>query len=280
MTLIIGGLLYFTNINNSKAYYYGPPGGYTGSPGDGGSTWTCDHSGCHNSNPLQAPKPWISSNIPAAGYKPDSIYTLTAKAVYIGKTAFGFEISPQNPSSMPVGTLIITNATATQLTTYSSFQYVEQTQNSYLGTDSLSWTFNWKAPAAGAGPVTFYGCFNCGQGNSSPNNTYVYPATLTLPENTSAGLNTITNERISFSVFPNPANEEINISFSLKNPASLEINFYGLDGSKISNLLHTEINAGEHIQSFAIPSEIKSGIYLIQLIANGQSTAQRIIVNR
>lgn len=275
MTVIVGGLLYFTGIKNSKAYYYGPPLGATNSPYDGAS---CAYPGCHSSHPLQSPKPWINSNVPVAGYSPDSIYTFTAKAVYIGKSSFGFEISPQTVSGSPLGTLIVSNATTTQIGTFNSLQYIEQTANGYQGTDSLAWTFKWKAPVAGTGSVTFYGCFNCGQGNSSAANTYVYPATLTIPENVNAGINNLVNESISFSVFPNPAKEQINISYNLKETLAVQINIYAVDGRKIGALLNSMMNKGEQTQAFSLPSGIKPGIYLLQLIANNKSTVQRIVV--
>jgi len=274
MTLMMGGLLYFSNIENSKAYYYGPLAGYTGSPYDGK---TCDYSNCHNSHPLQGSKPWISSNVPAAGYSPDSVYTITAKAVQIGFTSFGFEISPQNASGKELGTLININPSQTQIT---STKYIEQTQYSYQGTDSVVWTFQWKAPAAGTGSVTFYGAFNCGKGNSVPTGSYVYTATLTIPENVDAGISALENAKTSFSLFPNPAKGQVNITYMLQRTSDVEINIYGIDGKKISTLINTMGTEGEQKHLLLLPSEIKSGIYIIQLIANGKSTMQRIIVEQ
>ncbi len=275
MTLIVGGLLYFTGIHNSKAYYYGPPAGATNSPFDGAS---CAIGGCHSTHALQSAKPWITSNIPPTGYKADSTYTLTAKAVYTGFTSFGFEISPQTPAGGKLGTLIVTNATTTQITTYAGLQYIEQTQNGYQGTDSLVWTFNWKAPALGTGSVTFYGCFNCGNGNSTSANTWVFPATLTVQENATDAIADISNEATTFSIFPNPAKQQVNVSYSLKEAANVELNMFSMDGRKISTLANNMVNEGNHTQNIMLPAATNPGIYLIQLIANGQSTIQRIIV--
>ena len=275
MSLIVGGLLYFTGIKNSKAYYYGPLPGYSGSPRDG---QTCDVGGCHNSHPLQSAQPWIASNVPVGGYSPDTVYTITAKAVKTGLTSFGFEISPQTTSGSPLGTMIITNSTRTQISTIGSRQYMEQTQNSYQGTDSVVWTFQWKAPASGTGTVTFYGAFNCGNGNSSAAGSFVYPATLIIPENLTAGTNNLSTASTPFTTFPNPAHTQINISYTLKEAQTVEINLYGMNGGKISTLLNTMENTGTYTQGLLFPSEITSGIYFIQLITNGQSAVQKIIV--
>ncbi|HTB31652.1 MAG TPA: choice-of-anchor V domain-containing protein [Bacteroidia bacterium] len=275
MTLLVGGSFYFTGIYTGKAHDTGAPAGVTGSPHDG---LTCAASGCHNSNPLQNSQPWIISNVPIAGYTQDSIYTLTAKAVDIGYSSFGFEISPQTSGGYPLGTLIVTNSTATKIVTSGSFQYITHTINGYKGTDSLSWTFNWKAPAKGSGAVTFYGCFNCANGNSKATGTYVFPATLTVQESATDGIDNVTDAAISFSVFPNPAREQVNLTYNMGEAANVEVNMYSLDGRKLSALSAGMVNEGAHTQSLTIPSDINSGIYFIQLIANGQSTVKRIVV--
>lgn len=274
VSLLFGGMLYFSNIHTSDAYYYGPLPGYTGSPHDGK---TCDYSGCHNSNPLQSPQPWISSNVPAAGYSPDSVYTITAKAVKVGFSSFGFEISPQSASGAELGTLMNINSSLTQIT---SVKYIEQTQYSYHSTDSASWTFKWKAPAAGTGPVTFYGAFNCGNGNTVDTGTYVYPATLTIPENISAGISSVENNKTSFSLFPNPARMQINIGYDLQHASNVEVSLYGLDGEKFYTLLNTYEDKGMYTQMLVLPAQIKAGIYFIRLIVDGASETQKIAVEK
>jgi len=277
MTLIVGVLLYFTGINNSKAYYYGPLAGYTGSPHDGGKT--CDYSNCHNSHSLQSPQAWISSNVPAAGYSPDTVYTITAKAVKIGYGSFGFEISPQTTGGAPLGKMIVTNTSTTQLLSVGSLQYMEQTQYGYSATDSMTWSFHWKAPAVGTGSVTFYGAFNCGNGNSVATGTYVYPSTLIIPENIDAGISAIENAKTSFSLFPNPARgTQINITYTLPHSTNVEINMYGMDGRKIATLLNNTVSEGEHTQALILPSGITPGIYLVELTANNKSTIGRMMV--
>ena len=276
MTIIMGILLYFSNIRNSKAYYYGPLAGYTGSPHDGK---TCDYSNCHNSHSLQSPQPWITSDVPAAGYSPDTVYTITAKAVKIGDGSFGFEISPQTTGGSPLGKMIVTNSTTTQLLSVGSLQYMEQTQYGYSATDSMTWSFHWKAPAAGTGTVTFYGAFNCGNGNSVATGTYVFPATLVIPENVDAGISALQNAKTSFSLFPNPdRGAQINITYTLPYSTNVEINIYGMDGRKMSTLLNSGVNEGKHTQALALPYRIAPGIYLIELTANNRSTVERMVV--
>lgn len=144
----------------------------------------------------------------------------------------------------------------------------------------MTWTFQWKAPAAGTGPVTFYGAFNCGNGNSVPTGTYVYPATLVIPENVDAGINALANAKTSFFLFPNPASKQVTITYTLQNTGNIELTMYGLDGRKVSTLINNTVNAGEHSQIIPLPPGITPGIYIMQLLTGATSTVQRIMVEK
>ena len=141
------------SLTVAQSYDYGAPAGYTGSPHDGKSCVSC-----HTGSPVTAVSGWITSNIPPTGYTPDSIYTITATATLNGINTFGFEVSPQDSASGTIlGTLVVTNSAQTAL---AGSGYITQTLSGISGTGSKSWSFNWVAPHAGNGTVTFYGAFN------------------------------------------------------------------------------------------------------------------------
>ncbi len=273
MFVIVSASLYFTGMHTGKAHDYGAPAGYTNSPFDGKS---CAASGCHSTYNLQAKKPWITSWVPGTGYLPDSVYTIIAKAVYEGHTSFGFEISPQTVSGAPMGTLIATNPTTTSITTSGSLQYIEQTINGYQGHDSLVWVFQWKAPSGQTDSVTFYGCFNCGSGTSASSGI-IYPATLTVYQQYPAGIKNVKNQSTAFTIFPNPAKEQIAISYNLKQSGNIEVNLYSCDGREIANLCNNIACEGNNTQTIKLPASINPGMYFIQVIADGESSVQRVI---
>lgn len=157
----------------------GPSAGFCGAPSDGGTNCT----NCHNTYSAITSAGWITSNIPASGYVPGSTYTITATATYSGLVKFGFQISPQNASGTKLGTLVITDATNTQL--IGSSKYVEHKLAGTTGTTGFhTWNFNWIAPAAGSGPVTFYGAFNCSNNNSSSSGDHIVLSTTSVTEHT------------------------------------------------------------------------------------------------
>ncbi len=156
----------------------GPPAGHTGSPGDGGVT--CNTSGCHTGMATTAVAGWITSNVPGTGYVPGQTYTLTATATQTGCVRFGFQISPQSITGTLLGTLIVTDVTNTLIV---SSKYIEQRAAGTVGsTNSHTWTFNWIAPAAGTGSVTFYGAFNCSNNNGSSGGDAIFTSTLVIPQ--------------------------------------------------------------------------------------------------
>ena len=131
----------------SLMYPGGAPSGRTGSPGDGASC----ANGCHNQTATTTPG-LITSTIPGTGYVPGTTYSITAVATLGTSGKYGFEVSPQNASGTQLGTLVAGSGSKL----VGGSKYVTQSSAS---SSVNTWTFSWIAPAAGTGPVTFYGAF-------------------------------------------------------------------------------------------------------------------------
>jgi hypothetical protein len=146
---ILAVSLLFTSFGggDNTDYPSGSPGGYTGSPGDG---QTCSKSSCHGGSPTTV-SGWITSDVPVDGYTPGTTYTISATAPGSGRK--GFEISPQSLTGALLGTL--TPGSGNKLCNGSK----AVTHSSGVTGNPATWTFSWTAPAAGTGPVTFYGAF-------------------------------------------------------------------------------------------------------------------------
>jgi|GEM_PF-4728041 len=175
-TGIISIMVFDAAFNEANSHTSGAPAVRTGSPGDGGATCKNCHAGPNPTTQAGL----ITSNIPVAGYTGGQTYTITATITRSGHTKFGFEISPQNISGTQLGTLIVTNTTEMQLV--GSGKYITHKSAGVTGTNARTWTFNWTAPVAGTGNVTFYGAFNItnAMNNSSGDTTVL--STLTVSE--------------------------------------------------------------------------------------------------
>jgi hypothetical protein len=148
-------LLAFTKAYTSNL---GPDTANTGAPGE----TTCAQSACHGQF-----APTLGNNSVAtieglpAGYVPGATYELTARVSSASVTSFtqkrgGFQLTAKKADKSRGGQLVVgpgtkfnpASAPATRA------QYLEHTEGK-PGSD-VTWTFQWTAPAAGSGPVTFY----------------------------------------------------------------------------------------------------------------------------
>ncbi len=178
ITIFVGSI-----FNNGHTNSSGAPNGFSGSPGDAGNT--CAISGCHSGIAVGIKSNVFTSNIPSDGYVPGTTYTITATARSIpSRNTFGFQISPQTNAGVLVGTMIATNA-GTKLT--GAGKYLTHNSSGITGSNGVkSWSFNWVAPSAGSGSVTFYGVFNHANGNGGTSGDSIFKSTFIVNEKVQA----------------------------------------------------------------------------------------------
>jgi len=247
----------------------GAPAGRTGSPGDGMNCTNSCHAGASTTGSNM-----ITSNIPGTGYVAGVTYTITASAIPSGASIpvkYGFQVSPQNTAGAQRGTLIVTNTTETQLV--GSGKYItHKTAGTSLGTGIKTWTFNWTAPASGQGPVTFYGAFLFANGNGSNSGDAVVLASLTVSEST-IGIDEQAANENNWSVYPNPAANEIQITNALLNKGEFDVAIFDITGKKVK-----EIKAYSLIQKSTIDiSDLDKGIYVVSISSENATINKKII---
>lgn len=143
--LVAGTILLSAYGGDEGDYPGGSPAGYTGSPGDGKDCVNC-HGGTSS-----FVSGWITSDIPPEGYLPGNTYNITVTLTGSGDK--GFQVSAQDISGNQMGTLIAGSGTHLNGGT----KYVNQ--NNGTTANPAVWHFQWTAPMAGSGNVTFYGAF-------------------------------------------------------------------------------------------------------------------------
>lgn len=126
----------------------GAPANSSGSPAS--SSRTCVQSGCHGGS-VTTQTNIITSTIPTDGYTPGAVYTVTVSVS--GTLNKGFELSCENSSGTQIGKF----AAGTGSQILNSGMFITHTARK--STNPAVWTFNWTAPSAGAGSVSFYGAF-------------------------------------------------------------------------------------------------------------------------
>ncbi|MBE0647821.1 MAG: T9SS type A sorting domain-containing protein [Bacteroidales bacterium] len=233
-------------------YPVGAPPGYTNSPFDGKN---CTHCMGGSAVPLAD---MIASDIPASGYVKGTTYNIVVTATGAGNK--GLELSPQDVSGNLLGTLI----TGPETKLVGDGKYI--THKLASEDNTMSWSFQWQAPAVGVGPITFYASVVIGKLNTKT-------TTLIAPQST---LGMEDPERESLMMYPNPATDRLNVSFSTRNADPISLEVYSISGRKISELFHGLSVTGEQTMTF--PIDFAAGIYLLSVQSEGKTQVQRFVV--
>ena len=240
------------------------PGAKSGSPGDG-----ADCSSCHSGTPQSASN-WITSNIPLTGYVPGASYTITLTGTHTGVALFGFELTAEDSSSAKVGSFTITNSTETRLT--NGMHAVTHTANGITPTNnSKSWSFEWTAPAAGSGSVTFYASLNAANGNSVTSGDVIYNTNIAYKQDLSIGIDDKKFDNELFHISPNPVNNILSIEVA--SIQSYEVKILDLAGKMIISAQFDGGFGTKNINTSTLPK----GIYIIKIQNDNRSFSKQFI---
>jgi hypothetical protein len=240
------------------------PGAKTNSPGDGNSCVQC-HSGTLNPGSAAVS---ISSAGLTNGYTPGQTYTITAGISGTSSSRIGFEVTAERDlNNAKIGTIVITDATRTIATNAgNAITHNSNTGSTTPTVGANAWTFDWTAPTAGTGDVTFYGAFNATNSSNNFNGDEVYVTTFSVSEDISTGLNDI--ETISKSNFyPNPATSQLTFT-NYKD--LIEITIYSLTGEMVLATKLTSKNLNVEI--------LDAGIYFVKISDGEDVVTQKLIV--
>ncbi|HXU27151.1 MAG TPA: choice-of-anchor V domain-containing protein [Bacteroidia bacterium] len=259
---------------------------WSGSPVDGGTSGgTC--SSCHNGG---SATPTVSvSASPAFGgtgnnvtYTPGATYTIsvTAGGTY-SKYGFNCEIinsqSATTTSVTDFGTFGAAVGTNTQIFPASGNQGYP-TSASHSGPAAAgAFKFKWTAPASGTGYI-YADVLGCNNNNQTTGDKTSAVASLTLTAASGAGINTHAENVNSLSVFPNPATDNVRITYTLKERATVSIKLYNLSGDLVADLLNSTQDVGIQSNDAHLPNGLAKGLYMVKLMVNGQQSTQKLMI--
>jgi hypothetical protein len=203
------GIIIFSDIaytnNNGRA-------GNTASPGEN----ACNQ--CHNTNALNSGGGSVtisSPNMPNWIYFPGVTYTINVnvKKVGLGKFGFGFEaLLPSGANGGLIQTANSVNAKSLSATVLgnSRTNAVHKTPNN-LSQDSITFTFDWIAPAVGTGNITFYAAGNASNSGSNSSGDFIYTSNQSITEGSSVDIQALLASK-DLTIFPNPSSNSITIN--------------------------------------------------------------------
>jgi len=126
-------------------------------------------------------------------------------------------------------------------------------------------------------------------GTSEPQTTYFLDETATWYYSTSTpmvrmnfenqtGIDEVANN-FGVNVYPNPANAQTNVSFKLNNESNVMISVSDLSGKTVYSNNLGSVKAGAHNSTLNTDS-FSNGVYMVNVIANGVTSTQKLVIRK
>ncbi len=272
LTLLLGFLALLSVSAFTVLFPNGSAIGYTQSPADGGGG---DCSDCHSGG-IAAPVPSFAS-VPAFGagntYVPGATYTISVTVT--GYPGFGFDLEMLNgqlSASTDAGTFV---AGANTLVHPPSTYPTNITHKTPIKLGSYG-QFLWTSPASGEN-VYVYAAFNGVNLDGTPNGDKCVDFTQTLL-GTPTGIASGAASTPLLTLFPNPASDELHITYSLAKNSRVLICLFDLRGQLVAQLLDQTQEPGEQLFDANLPTGLGQGIYTLCLSVDGVVTMKWLVV--
>ncbi|MCB0428878.1 MAG: T9SS type A sorting domain-containing protein [Flavobacteriales bacterium] len=218
-------------------------------------------------------------------YVSGQTYTIKPSIYHAGVDRFGFQIvALKNVDNSNAGRFVLadTSKVRMQRPTWGCCQDRWYVMHQYYGTFPASanlgeWSFQWTAPPANEGAITFYAAFLAANNNGVNDSLdETYTTTLTIYPYT--GINGGDPFGQSIRVFPIPAKNRVNISYELGNTTPVSIALLDMQGRIWATRLIESDTPGEHTLSVDIPDDLPKAVYLLRLVSEEGEVLKRIVV--
>jgi len=246
----------------------------TGSPFDG---TTCNF--CHGGG---ATTPTITVNsTPAFGsgniYAPGTTYTLDV-IVAGSYVQFGFNLEILNSTAHfgavdagVFGSLLTTNERKFTV----SGKPTTISHNGPSGSaGSAIFSFEWTAPNSGDAYLYCAGLGVNLNGNEAGDKVTNYSVTLSSP----LGIESLSGNTAALTIFPNPANNNVQLSYNLNETSKISGKLFNLNGELVCDLFSEVQNPGKQSAAVRLPFGLDKGMYMIKLFINEKQTIEKLMV--
>ena len=221
-------IAFLSTKDNAHTFSTGAPAANTASPGDDGAT--CNTAYCHS-----GPAAGSGENISISVLHPldQGHYRISIEVSNTGGMQYekvGFQACVEDDFGNKIGEISLVDLIRTKFPNGNS-DYITHTFTGSAPSDNFShlWEFDWTPPANFEGQEAKVYVASILSNNNNQNNGdvhvtnhYTFNVSVSIEE---PGL-------FDFSVYPNPAKEEIHISFSQKQQEDLVILLYDFKGSE------------------------------------------------
>ncbi|MEZ4938885.1 MAG: M43 family zinc metalloprotease [Crocinitomicaceae bacterium] len=113
-------------------------------------------------------------------------------------------------------------------------------------------------------------------GTEESNNFYLEDINVYIAGQSHLTISELVREN-DFSIFPNPAGEELNIKSNLNSPEVVNVELLDLSGRKVRSMLENKKMSPGVLTQISL-AELDSGVYLIRIMVKGQYIVRKLII--
>ncbi len=218
-----------------------------GGPGTNGNCSACHSGGSGTTTAAIALKVKATGAVVSGKYVPGTVYTVTISGNNSNLAFFGFQVTATK-GSVQAGAFSNMGSDK-HIANISGLQVVEHSTSLAKVNGAYEASFDWTAPAAGTGTVTFNGIINgVNHDNNTSGDRSSDPVTLNLTEDGPTAIADLSYWK-NLKLFPVPATELLRISSEGMEAGSYTFQVYDLNGKALwyntynvkNDLLHMEI---------------------------------------
>jgi hypothetical protein len=231
------------------------------------STCTGCHGGPVNTDPSFSLVVYDTATLDdVTAYEPGKTYGVEVFMTKVGTTKFGFSLTKS------AGTFAIENGDNTAQIAIGG--YATHTTDGTMSLDGdIGWSILWTAPTSGT--VNFQAYINATNNNGSDGGDMIYGKQLSISPIATGLPAVLSNAGVH--IFPNPANDIINLQYELKASSEISIKLIDLSGKHVATLFEGSQSQGKQELNLRT-AELNKGIYLLQMNVGNELVTRKVIV--
>ncbi len=264
----IAGMAYLMITGYSSGPARGGLGNHTGS----GTNNACSGSGCHGANnnsttiTLQLTEQATGQPVTNGKYKPGAAYSVALGGTNAAAQRFGFQVTSVGAGNAQAGLLSSPSANQYDVVDVGTIQVMEHKQRQGAP-GSFNIQFNWTAPAAGAGTVTFHSIVNAVNNNFSADaGDHASTVAVSFEEEVITSVKEL-SRNIQLTAYPNPTSGAVHLTIDNATTGHCMINIIDMTGKRIYTKM---VQVSERQPNVVVDANAWApGLYFAQVIKEG-----------
>ena len=138
-------------------------------------------------------------------------------------------------------------------------------------------SFTWSAPPHGSGTVLLLADLNAVNDDQTVTGDYSQAARDTITEAVATGISTINTDLSGFSVYPTLMNDNVTLSFNVKEASNVSVSLVSMEGQTVRTFMTQEsLGQGSFKRTFNVDG-LSTGVYLVRLQIGNSSLVSKVV---